>query len=102
MTLPFNEISLIISILLVILWAYLKFMKHKLKPNPEDVVDLITLLLLGPVLTIGALFIASGFGMLDLNELNAMRVNLGISGTILIGSSVYIYYVIYHRRIRGR
>ena len=100
MVLPINEISISVSLFIVALWAYFKFFKHKLQPTPEDVVDLITLLLIGPVVTIGILFIFSAFGAVDLSELAPLRANLGISGAILIGSSIYIYYIVVHRKLR--
>jgi hypothetical protein len=100
MALPINEISMVVSLGIVAVWAFFKFWIHKHKPNPEDIVDLITLLLLGPVVTIGILFILSAFNAIDLIELSPLRVNLGISGAILIGSSAYIYYIVIHRKLR--
>ena len=98
MALPINEFSMFVSLLIVFIWVYFKFFRHKLKPTPEDVVDLITLLLIGPVVTIGILFIFSAFGLIDLSDLSPLRVNLGISGAILIGSSFYIYYIVVHKK----
>jgi hypothetical protein len=95
MALPINEISMVVSLGIVAVWAFFKFWIHKHKP-----VDLITLLLLGPVVTIGILFILSAFNAIDLIELSPLRVNLGISGAILIGSSAYIYYIVIHRKLR--
>ena len=100
MPLASNEISLIVSLVIVALWALIKFWKYKIKPTPEDVVDMITLLLMGPVVAIGIFFMMSAFNLIDLSELSPLRVNLGISGAILIGASIYIYYVVIHRRLQ--
>jgi|GEM_PF-5339797 len=97
MALPVNETSVIISLILVVIWAYVKFVSHKHKPHSEDMVDLIALLLLGPVLVIGSIFIAIALGVVELTSIEGLFIHMGISGGILIGAVIYFFYITLHR-----
>ena len=97
MALPVNEVSVTISLILVVIWAYVKFISHKHRPHSEDMVDLIALLLLVPVLVIGAIFIAVALGVVELTSIEGLFIHMGISGGILIGAVIYFFYITLHR-----
>ncbi|HLC51510.1 MAG TPA: hypothetical protein VJH90_04030 [archaeon] len=95
--LPINEVSLVLSLFLVVIWAIVKFAKRKSPPQSEDVVDLISLLFLGPVFIIGLIFIAISLNFLDFSIIDDIKTNVGISGAILFGVSLYFFYVTVNR-----
>ena len=65
--------------------------------HSEDMVDLISLLLLGPVIVIGSILVVIALGLLPLATVEGLFIHMGISGTILIGSAIYFFYITLYR-----
>ncbi|HLC51511.1 MAG TPA: hypothetical protein VJH90_04035 [archaeon] len=93
MSLPIGEATVVVSIALALAWGFIKFVQRRSHPDPEDVVDMIGLILIGGDMVAGVVLIAIALDLVPVLVLQDFKLVIGLGGGLLIGAGLYFYYL---------